>query len=84
VDGRGVVRTGVSRWRRNLERDPRCRLRLNAVDHPLWAERVTTSADTARIDAAFLAEYGWQERVFMALWPGEVTFLRLPARAESR
>ncbi|MAE95216.1 MAG: hypothetical protein CL910_11200 [Deltaproteobacteria bacterium] len=80
VDGHGVVRTGASRWRRNLENDPRCRLRVNTVDYPVWAERVTAVADTARIDAAFLKKYGWQERVFMALWPGEVVFFRLLPR----
>ena len=33
VDGHGVVRTGASRWRQNLENDSRCRLRVDVAAH---------------------------------------------------
>lgn len=79
LDGSGFVRTGESGWGQNLERDPSCQLHLKGKDHRLRAEAVTSAADKQRIDAAFLAKYGWQERLFQALWVGEVRFFRLQA-----
>jgi len=75
--GVGFVRTGRSRWRSNLARDPRCRLRVGGVDHALRAFFVTEPAARAAIDAAFLAKYGWQERLFDRVRPDDVAFVRL-------
>lgn len=64
--GVGAIRTGDTRWRANLDRDPGCRLRLNGVDYPLRAVAVNDPDERRRIDQAFLAKYGWQERWLIA------------------
>ena len=75
LDGVGVIRTGESRWAENLQANPDCRLRTLGVDYPLRAEFVTDPAQIAKIDAAFLEKYGWQERMISA--QGHQHFMRL-------
>jgi hypothetical protein len=65
VDGQGAIRTNESRWWRNLERDPRIRIRLSGTDYALRSESVTDLEARARIDEAFLAKYGrWERMMF--------------------
>ena len=71
VDAQGALRTGDSRWWRNLERDPDCRIRVAGVDYPVRVEPVTAHEERARIDAAFVAKYGWLERLMFRQEPGE-------------
>ncbi len=65
LDGVSVIRTGDSRWSRNLERDRSCRIRVSGTDTPARVEFVATHEENARIDDVFLEKYGWQERVFI-------------------
>jgi hypothetical protein len=67
VEGGAAIRTGDSRWWRNLERDPRIRIRLSGTDHPFRVEFVTEAEGKIRIDEAFLEKYGWWERM---MFPG--------------
>ena len=69
--GVGTLRTGDSRWWANLKRDPSCALRIDGSDHPLRAEFVDARDARARIDEAFLAKYGWWERVMFPQERGE-------------
>jgi hypothetical protein len=71
LDGVGVIRTGDSRWWQNLARDPNCRIRLRGTEYPLRAETVNERDERARIDAAFVEKYGWQERLLFPQEPGE-------------
>ncbi len=86
VDGTAAIRTGDTRWLRNLQRDPNLRIRVLGVDHPLRVRFETDEGEIARIDAAFLDKYGWQERLLGALQPGNAHdhFLWLVPRTESR
>ncbi len=65
LDGVGVIRTGDTRWWRNLERDRNCRIRVAGTDTPARVEFVAEREQKARIDDVFLEKYGWQERVFI-------------------
>jgi hypothetical protein len=58
VDGQGYVRTGGTRWGDNLERDPAVVARIEGVEHPLRAERVTDPALLERLSQAFRDKYG--------------------------
>lgn len=71
VDGRGALRTGDSRWWQNLQRDPALRIRVDGVDHPVVAEFVDDRETRARIDDAFVAKYGWLERLMFPQDRGE-------------
>ncbi len=63
LDGVGVIRTEQSRWWKNLERGSLCWIRTGGFEYPVEVEVVTGLAQRRRIDAAFAAKYGWQERV---------------------
>ncbi len=65
-EGVGAIRTGETRWRENLDRDPLCRLRVGGAEHRLRAEPITDPEERHRIDAAFRAKYGWQDRMLGA------------------
>jgi hypothetical protein len=71
VGNRGALRTGDSRWRHNLQRDPNCRIRFAGQDYPVRAEFATEHAEKVRIDEAFEAKYGWQERLMFSQDRGE-------------
>ena len=62
LDGEPYLRTSRSNWLDNLRRDPDCRLRIEGREYVARAEEVTGDAIVARVDAASLAKYGWQER----------------------
>jgi hypothetical protein len=63
VDGAGAIRTKDSRWWANLQRGSVCALRVGGVDYPVAVEVVTDPGLRGRIDAAFHAKYGWQDRL---------------------
>jgi len=62
VDGQGYVRTGDTRWRANLERDPNTSFRIAGKEYPLRAQHVTDAELIARINAEFRAKYGFSDR----------------------
>jgi hypothetical protein len=63
VDGRGFVRTGETRWAENIARDPQVELRALGGAHALRAVAVTDLPLRERVNAAFRAKYGWQDRL---------------------
>lgn len=63
VDGQGYVRTGATRWRANLERDPDMVFRIAGTEYPLRAQHVTNADLARRINAAIRAKYGFSDRV---------------------
>ena len=65
LDGRGVIRTGQSRWWKNIERGSFCRIRTGGHEFEVATEEVTDLAERRRIDAAFQVKYGWQETLVM-------------------
>jgi len=83
LNGVSVIRTGDSRWWRNLERDRNCRIQVSGTDTPARVEFVSEREEKARIDDVFLEKYGWQERVFIWGDRGETheNYLRVHAVA---
>ena len=71
VDGAGTLRTGDSRWWKNLERDANARIRLLEVEYPVHVEFVNEHEQKARIDDAFGEKYGWLERAMFRKERGE-------------
>jgi hypothetical protein len=71
VGDHGSVRTNDSRWWQNLQQDANCRIRRGGRDYPVHAEFVTEHAEKVRVDEAFEAKYGWQERLLFSREPGE-------------
>jgi hypothetical protein len=62
VDGHGYVRTGDTRWRANLDREPDTVIRIAGREYPLRAEHVTDAELIKRINETFRAKYGFSDR----------------------
>jgi len=63
VDGQGLIRTGGTRWFRNIQRDPNMMLRIGGYAYPLRVELVADESLRERAHAAFREKYGWQDRL---------------------
>ena len=63
VDGEGFVRTGETRWAENIARDPEVELHAIGEAHLLRAAAVADVPLRERVNAAFRAKYGWQDRL---------------------
>jgi hypothetical protein len=64
VDGEGLIRTGDSRWFRNIERDPDVDFWIGGHSYPLRAELVTDESIKKRAGDAFREKYGWTDIPF--------------------
>jgi len=63
VDGEAYVRTGNTRWGRNVERQPEVRILTDDGDYDLRVEFVTDAALRERVSRAFREKYGWTDRL---------------------
>ncbi len=81
VDGQGYLRTGNTRWRANLDREPDTEFRIAGKEYPLRAQQVTDADLIARINAEFRAKYGFSDR-FVGWFASEdsAVFVALVAR----
>jgi hypothetical protein len=80
VDGEGLIRTGNTRWFRNIERDPNVELEIGRVRQPLRAVLVEDDALRARANAAFRDKYGFQDRMVHPFGATDAHILRLVLR----
>jgi hypothetical protein len=80
VDGEGLIRTGDSRWFRNIERDPNVVLRIGGYAHPLRAELISDESLEKRVDAAFREKYGWEDRLVHLFGGSDSNTMRLVPR----
>lgn len=80
VDGEGLIRTGDTRWFRNIQRDPNVVFRVGGYAYPLRAEPVTDDALVERANAAFREKYGWQDRIIHPFGAPEKNVMRLVPR----
>ena len=80
VDGQGLIRTGDTRWFRNIERDPNVVLRIGGHAHPLRAELIGDESLEKRVDAAFREKYGWQDRLIHLFGESDANTMRLVPR----
>ena len=63
VDGKAYMRTGNTRWYRNVARDPEVGLRAAGQELALRATPVEDDALRARIESTFAAKYGFTDRL---------------------
>jgi len=80
LDGQGYIRTGGTRWWRNVERDPDVVLRMAGAEHPLRAELVTDETLLQRVVAAFRTKYGFSDRMAGLVRFGDTHVMRLGRR----
>lgn len=80
LDGRGYVRTNDSRWLANIRRGSPVALRGGEGPEVAVVAREIDAPDVAeRVEEAFLAKYGFVQRVMSALRVSEPTVLELTA-----
>jgi hypothetical protein len=80
--GQGYIRSSGTRWLANLERDPDLLVRIEDVEHPLRAVRVSDSETRAAVIQVFREKYGLSDRLLGPLRSllGVPTVLRLEPR----
>jgi hypothetical protein len=80
VDGQGFVRTGETRWAKNIERSPDVELRALGEAHALRAVAVVDVPLRERVNAAFRTKYGWWDRVTHPFGARDSKIFRLEPR----
>ncbi len=80
VDGRVYIRTGGTRWYRNIERTPNALLRTGELEHPLRVELVTDGALLQRVNDTFREKYGFSDRLAGIMRFGGTHIMRLVER----
>jgi hypothetical protein len=80
LDGEAYLRTGGTRWGDNAEREPAVALRVDEEEIRLRAEPVADPDLRARVEAAFRAKYGFQDRLSSLFRFGETRIFRLLPR----
>ncbi len=80
-EGQGYIRTGNSRWFRNIEREPKVVLRVDGAGYRLQASRVVDDELRRRVNGAFREKYGWQDFLIHPRGAPGANILRLTPRA---
>ncbi len=83
VGGTGVLRTGETRWGKNLRRDLHGGLLVRGVEHRVDVEFVEEEEMQKKIHEAFREKYGWQDRL-VGVMTSDRYFLRLLPQAADR
>jgi hypothetical protein len=77
LDGFGFVRTGSTRWGRNLTREAALELRADGAVHRLRALAEVDYDRRTRVNQAFRAKYGWQDRLVHPFGATDARIFRL-------
>ncbi len=80
VDGQGLIRTGNTRWFRNIQREPEVVFQVGGYAYPLRADLVTDESLEERTHAAFREKYGWQDRAIRPFGEPDGNVIRLRPR----
>lgn len=80
VDGQGYVRTGSTRWKANVDRNPDVTLRIEEAEYPLRVEFVTDPELCTRVEQAFRDKYGFSDSFIGIFRPGDSNIMRLLSR----
>ncbi len=80
VDGVGTIRTGNTHWYENLLRDPALKVRMRGAEYPMRVEKVTDEDARKRINEAFRAKYGVQDRTVQLFRGVDLNMMRLMPR----
>jgi hypothetical protein len=81
VELNAYVRTNRSRWLENIRRGSSVLLRVKGREIPVTATEEGSEPRKAEVEEAFLAKYGFTQRVMSAIRVSEPSVLRLDARA---
>jgi hypothetical protein len=79
VDGEAYLRTGGTRWGKNVERNPDVRLLAEGAEYDLRVEFVSDEALRARVTQALREKYGWSDRM-VSVFRGVPKIMRLVPR----
>jgi hypothetical protein len=80
VEDDAFIRTGGTRWYRNIERDPNLVLRIQEAEFPMRAELVAEERVLTRVEAEFRRKYGFRDRLAGLFRFGGTHILRLVPR----
>lgn len=80
VDGQGYIRTGNSRWFRNLQRDPNLVMQIEGKAYPLRTELVVDDSLRARLNQAFREKYGFSDSLVHPFGAPHANLMRLHLR----
>lgn len=80
VGNAAYVRTNDSTWLANIRRGSAVRVRVRGAESAVRATEVTDAELKERVEQAFLAKYGWVQRVMSTLRVREPTVLELTPR----
>jgi hypothetical protein len=80
LDDQGYIRTGDTRWFRNIQRDPDVTLEIAGVAHPFRAGLVLDDAVRRRVNRAFRDKYGFWDFVVHPRGAGDSHIMRLAPR----
>ena len=83
VEGQGYLRTGSTRWGRDVERSPKLGLRIGEESLALRAEFVEDDALRERVSAAFREKYGWKDALVGIFRGGRPKIMKLLPRSAS-
>ena len=80
VDGQGYIRTGSTRWKANIERNPEVMLRIGDQEYALRAEFVTDAALKTRVEQTLHEKYGFSDSFISIFRIGDPNIMRLVPR----
>jgi len=80
VDDQAYIRTGRTRWYRNLERSSSASLRAQGEMYSVQSELVTDADLLERVNHAFRAKYGFADRMSGLVRLGQTRIMRLVER----
>jgi hypothetical protein len=83
VDGEAYIRTGGTRWGKNVERNQDVRLLAQGAEYDLRVEFVTDEALRARVTQALREKYGWPDRMLSVFRGGSPKIMRLVPRGDA-
>jgi hypothetical protein len=80
VDGEAYIRTGGTRWGKNVERNQDVRILAEGAEYDLRVEFVSDEALRARVSQALREKYGWSDRMLSVFRGGAPKIMRLVPR----
>jgi hypothetical protein len=80
VDGEAYIRTGGTRWGKNVERNRDVRILAEGAEYDLRVEFVSDEALRARVSQALREKYGWSDRMLSVFRGGAPKIMHLVPR----
>ena len=80
VDGAAYIRTGGTRWGKNIVRDPKLVIRIEELEIPVAVDFVTDEEQREQIVAAFREKYGFSDALISPFRGGDPKIMHLTPR----